>query len=262
MVIYLDVYFAVNFLMNYLLLAIMGSMLPAQRYRGGRLLGAAMIGTVWSIGVILLQQTESWLILILTLFFVGSLMMTAAFGRCTLAESGKRLLIFWVLSILVGGFFELVGQSYIGRWPLSSFFAAVCGTGMLGRSAVQIIRSWLRTQFCICEVTLRHQGKEKKCMALWDTGNQLFEPYSHQPVHVVTSEVCTGLCDRITRVIYIPFSSVGTEHGVLPGIQIDEMEVSRGGKIIACYQNPWLAISRKPLSLRHQYEMLLHGQRG
>ncbi len=33
-----------------------------------------------------------------------------------------------------------------------------------------------------------------------------------------------------------------------------------GGEKIRVLEHPWVAISETPLSVRHQYEMLLHGE--
>ena len=72
-----------------------------------------------------------------------------------------------------------------------------------------------KRQEALVKVKISYQGTEKTVTALWDTGNQLCEPYGGQPVHVVTGRVCE-----------------------------------------------WLAVSKRPLSLTHQYEMLLHGEEG
>ena len=69
--------------------------------------------------------------------------------------------------------------------------------------------------------------------ALWDTGNQLYEPYGGQPVHVVTRAVSLALCKTVPQIIYIPFRTVDSEYAVMPGIRIDFMEVEKEGGGIA-----------------------------
>ena len=60
--------------------------------------------------------------------------------------------------------------------------------------------------------------------------------------------------------IYIPFCSVGNEHGILPAVRMERMEVRQRGEKIRVLEHPWVAISETPLSARHQYKMLLHGE--
>ncbi|MDD3251987.1 MAG: sigma-E processing peptidase SpoIIGA [Lachnospiraceae bacterium] len=269
MIVYLDVYFAVNALMNYLLLVLTRQIIGAAaagRVRGGplrrglRVIAAAAFGALWSCAWLYLPPKVWWVGSAWSWVVAGSVMLVIAFGRCSMPVLGKELLMFWVLSTMAGGVFELFGQRSIGRFPLSVLLCIACGLGLAGHLLAGVGRDWLRMRRCLYEATLRYQGREKTLPALWDTGNQLYEPYSHQPVHVITYEACRGLCDRVPGVIYIPFHSVGAEYGMLPGIQIDEMEVAQGGKLIRRFEKPWLAVSRKSLSTGHQYEMLLHGE--
>ena len=255
--------------MNYLLLVLTRRMLGAAaggRVRGGplskglRVIAAAAFGALWSCVWLYLPYEMWWGGSVATWVVAGSVMLVIAFGKCSMPVLGKELLIFWVLSAAAGGVFEWFSQRSIGRFPLPALLCIVCGLGLAGRLLVGMGRDWLCMRHCIYEVTLRYRGREKTLPALWDTGNQLYEPYSHQPVHVITYEACLGLCDQVPRVIYIPFHSVGAEYGMLPGIQIDEIEVAQDGKLIRRFEKPWLAVSRKSLSTGHQYEMLLHGE--
>ena len=105
-----------------------------------------------------------------------------------------------------------------------------------------------------------YQGKQKTVLALLDTGNQLYEPYGHQPVHILEKNAWPEFPEPVFKVIYIPFCSVGNEHGILPAVRMERMEVRQRGEKIRVLEHPWVAISETPLSVRHQYEMLLHGE--
>ena len=109
-----------------------------------------------------------------------------------------------------------------------------------------------------CRVTLKYRGRSLQVTGLIDTGNLLYEPYGHQPVHIITASAIGELVDTVTKVIYIPYSSVGKSSGMLPGIRVDEMTVKQEGRPEQRIKEPWIAICHKPLSEEHKYEMLLH----
>ena len=66
-----------------------------------------------------------------------------------------------------------------------------------------------------------------------DTGNQLYEPYGHQPVHILKKNAWPELPEPVFKVIYIPFCSVGNEHGILPAVRME-----RDGSAAAGEKNP------------------------
>ena len=203
-------------------------------------------------------------------------------GRCLCQQSGKRkfsdfhdigisLLTFWMVSALAGGIFSVLGDQTLAGWYLSGtravrqwrllplcFWAAGIYFGLCG--CLGLIRKKTKEQRILYQVKLSYRGEEVLVTALWDTGNQLYEPYGGQPVHIVTGEVCRRLCKSVPQLIYIPFRTVGNEYGMMPGIRIDFMEAEEEGKVVRRWERPWLAVSKRPLSLSHQYEMLLHGE--
>lgn len=308
---YLDVFFMVNFVMDYLLLLLVRQILhlpppgepaagtygaktgegkadrakagaaktgrekagAAAAYLGSRLRipAAAAAGGLWACAAVLLPGMPGWLGWCLTWFLVGGGMVLLAFGRRPIREFFRSLLALWLVSAAAAGVCGLVGDMVPAAWYLTGsrpadqwqiLTAACVAAGIFfgGCACADYLREKSRMQEHLYQVTLHYRGNTKTVRALWDTGNQLYEPYGHQPVHVITYEACRGLCGQVSRVIYIPFRSVGTGYGMLPGIQVDEMDVEREGRLVKRYQKPWLAISREPLSSRHQYEMLLHGE--
>ena len=278
---YLDVFFFINFTMDYLLLFLVkqilhlpvpGKSITKKHLRSHlRLAAAAFAGGVWACSMVFMPWMPGWLEWVLTWFLAGGMMVLLAFGRKPFGDFFRCMLTLWLVSTAAGGFFALVGDMvpaawYLtgmrpaGQWQLPAAACMAAGIFFGGRTAADYLREKIQMQEHLYQVTLHYRGNTKTVKALWDTGNQLYEPYGHQPVHVITYEACRGLCGQVSRVIYIPFRSVGTGYGMLPGIQLDEMDVTREGELVRSYEKPWLAISREPLSSRHQYEMLLHGE--
>ena len=290
MTVYVDVLFAVNLGMDLVLLGLVKRLLGLGTRRR-RLLAGAAVGASLACGQAaagaklaasrmwdpVSQGTGypgSWQIVVLTAAFCllsGILMLLAAFGRCGVRELLRRFLALGLCTAGAGGLCAAAVQTagpggvFSGGGPLGGplpvgTLLCLGAAGWFGGRACLRTFQARRMEAARYQVVLHYHGKEKQVEALWDTGNRLYEPYGHQPVHVLSREACKGFCESVSQVIYIPFRSVGAAWGLLPGVRMDEMEVLKDGRLIRRYERPWVAISREPLSPRRQYEMLLHGE--
>lgn len=261
MILYLDVFFLVNAIMDGLLLLLVKSFLKIPA-RGWRIVAAAVVGAAWACLVVVCGRflpVFFWrLSLLFSWVFGAGGMVYLAFTPEKFKDFFRCLIVFWIVSVAAGGIFGAAWVS--GRWSFAGVLCVGAGIYFGGCAAAGFLREQMRIRKNLYEVTIYYQGKQETVTALWDTGNQLYEPYGHQPVHVISQEAAGRLGDTVSRIIYIPFSAVGTEHGILPGIRADRMEVAKDGAVIKRLEKPWLAISREPLSATHQYEMLLHGE--
>lgn len=264
---YVDVFLLVNGGMDLLLLGMTGWLLGLSARRG-RLLLAAVLGTAWSFLGLFLPRLPVWGEMLITWILVGGGMVLLAFGR---ERAVSRWGVFCLVSVTAGGVFTVLGEEVpaawyltgartVRQWRLVPFSLTVLLLALAGRVFLSAAARLFRGRTKLYQVTLFHRGKTLSVTALWDTGNRLYEPYGHRPVHVVTEGACRQLCDAMSRLIYIPFRTVGDGQGVLPGIRIDRMEVLDHGKVIRTYEKPWLAISRRHLSETDRYQMLLHGE--
>lgn len=282
---YLDVFFLVNFGMDYMLLALVGRLLHLAASRR-RLAAASLAGAVWACLDLMIPELDGWAELLVTWLGIGGMMVILAFGsksslhvqtggkgrpgRIELTHIGSCLVTFWLVSVMAGGIFGALGDQTpagvylsgtraVRQWPLLPWCFLVAGIYFGICAGIRLVKRKAGEQKLLCRVKLFYRGKELVVTALWDTGNRLYEPYGNQPVHVVTKQVSLKLCRSVPQLIYIPFRTVGEEYGMMPGIRIDAMEVEREGNVIRRYDRPWLAISKRPLSLENRYEMLLHG---
>lgn len=268
---YLDIYFFVNFAMDILLLLMVRKILKLSPKKG-RLALAGFAGALWACVLVYLPVLPALLEAGATWVLGGGMMIFLAFGRMALAEFGKTVCTLWLVSAAAGGVMTALGDHVRMGWYMAGgmiparFSAISLLCWMAGIyfgicACVAFVKAQIRERDNLYEVTLTYRGKKKQVTALYDTGNRLYEPYGHEPVHIITYDACIQLCETVSQVIYIPFQAVGTESGMLPGIRVDEMEVAQGGKTVMHYDRPWLAISRERLSPGHRYEMLLHGDK-
>ena len=282
---YLDVFFLVNVIMDGMLLLLVKRFLKAPG--SWRSMGAAaVLGGVWACGAVVAENALGcgavtagsvwergtaivgsagafkewlwWIFRFLVWLSGAATMVYLAFRPGTRRDLIRYLLVFWIASAAAGGVYGAVLRN--GSRSLAGVLCIGIGICFGGSAAAEYLREQKRLQERLYEVTIHYQGRQETVKALWDTGNQLYEPYGHQPVHVISQEAVRRLGDQVTGVIYIPFSAVGTEHGMLPGIRADWMEVAKDGAMVRRLERPWLGISREPLSAARRYEMLLHGE--
>ena len=248
MTIYLDQAFALNSLLDYLLLRVCGtvtatpkntlrlslgaavgglyavaSLLPGFRFLGKIPWQMAFAGVICLVafgpGRGLLRRTA--VLLLLAAAFSGVVLALTELFRAPAALVSGRVyypVSFGVLVLTAGGAFSLM------QWALSRM-------GHQGRD--------------IARVTVRNRGRQAAFTALRDTGNTLHDPISGLPVMVAEGELLKTLApdvppgglDRpaelletlhqlgITGFRLIPYRTVGVERGMLLAFRPEEVEV-------------------------------------
>lgn len=282
---YLDLFFLVNLAADCYLLFLTGLVLREPvRKRKGRLLLGAVVGAAAGCALVFFPNLPVSVWILLELVLPAVLMTRAAFGRGGLLELLRRTTVLWMAAALTGGSFSLLEsagggrelpvsgnapQAFVGTvtavweqtpWTFRKFGLALSVAGGALWAGTVFLRQGMVFHNSLYEATLYYQGKQKTVRALRDTGNQLYEPYHHQPVHILERSAGLEFGEAAAQVIYVPFCSVGKEHGILAAVRMDRMEIRQRGRLVRVLENPWVAFCETPLSARHRYEMLLHGE--
>lgn len=267
---YIDVLFIINFTMDFIVLSIVRLGMKYRLIRWRMILGA-ILGAAWAVFAAAFPFLPVLPEMIVTYVVVSSLMVMTAFDLKRPKEIGKAVGALYLAAVVVAGIMNALyqhtkagyyieqilkgnGQKNITLYRL--FFLAA-GSYFGIRCILKRIPGLLRGKNHFYEVTMHYRGKKKKVTALLDTGNQLYEPVSRRPVHVVTYEAVRELCECISEVIYIPYGSVGKANGVMPGIFLDEMEVRQGDEV-KVIERPLVAVCKRKISRNGEYQMLLH----
>lgn len=220
-------------------------------------------------------------------------MVYIAFNSRTLKELCKQLLIFYMTSFVFGGAalslihfikpHEAQTQNgvYIGEYPLKVVFLG----GIVGFTiiviAFKIIKSKLSSNDIFYDIEIYAEGKKIETKAMIDTGNMLKEPITNTPVIIVEhtllyeaiskqilnniDEILLGNFNNIedeikekyvTKLRFIPFSSIGKANGMLLGIKADKV-VIRNDERTKEIEKVILAIYNKSLTKRGEYRALL-----
>ena len=253
MKIYLDMFFFVNFLMNYVVLYVV-SLIKRKRISLKRTILVSAVASCLSV-VYLLTGIGHGLICSILVCFVQTLI---GFGKQKYIVYIKDLIIFfgtyWVLG---GGLQYLSSQVLSGEYTL--ILLLVCAIVIL-MTGDRIINSGLRYKkhkSCIHSVTLEMNGKKTGYTGYVDTGNQLIEPISGEPVMIIQKNDCNLLEDENLIFRMIPYHSIGKKNGMLQGIRIDRAIISNEGKESFVWENPWVAISQEEVSATGEYQVLL-----
>lgn len=274
--VYLDVIFALNGVINYLLLCASGRLCGTMPRRG-RLIPAALLGALYACGAVLpgmgFFSRGVWRIAVL------ALMVLLAFGkgRSAILSGG----VFLALSLALGGLMLML-STLLGAqiWLLEGkayyligFPTLVLTAGALYLGAWLLQGGMAHTGGGLVRAKLTVLGECTELTALRDSGNTLRDPFSGRPIPVVEGQVLTRLLPRAERALtrdavqamallheelprlrlrLIPYRAVGTQQSLLLAVRADDFCV--GGR-----RNPglYVAISPTKVSENGQYEGLI-----
>lgn len=259
--VYIDVLFAVNLLINYILISAAGILSQLSRNKL-RISFGAFIGACYAL--LIFFPNFSVLFTTICKLLVSMLIVAASFPFYTIKSYIKALIIFYMVSFGFGGcvlgvfYFSDIGARLGAVYSNGIFYFNLPWTilllsGTLFYCAVKLC-ALLSSKF-YTNTNLRKKlriclgDKSAELTALLDTGNALIDPVTLSPVIVAeyralkplfSPDMQSGL-DRITsdnltwimaevsehglRTRLIPFSSLGKENGMLLGFVPDHAEI-------------------------------------
>ncbi len=286
-VVYIDVLFAVNFLLNYILLRAAGFICRTRPPLWRTAVGAAL-GAAYAIAVFFpeLGTLDSFIFKLLASLAV----VCAAFPIYSVGELLKLTGIFYGVSLVFGG----LSFAAIFMTGSGAMLGAVYSNGVmyLDLPLGALFLGAASFYICVCALSsamrlYRRRGSRRKLMielggrramltALADTGNILLEPISRAPVIVAELEALKELFDIPTRLSLssdnlqeslgeitalglkarlIPFSSVGEESGLMVGFVPDLAAVREGGGF-KVMESCIVGVYPKALSADRSYDAL------
>lgn len=285
-VVYLDAFLALNFVVNYLLLACAGKLDGALVSRGRVALAAGL-----GVGYGALALFPPWGFLEHPVCKAGAAvgMLLVAYGR------SERLLrtgaLFLVLSCAFGGgllLLAMVRGTGPGQGGLLGPSLGMRGILIAAALSYGVLSLALRGQFAhtrargeLQELTLTRRDKSVTVLALQDTGNTLQDPLTGRPVVVIEGVKLQGLFPELPlgdreslshpvellrelegvaqglRLQLLPYRAVGVECGLLLALRLDRAAYGPWE-----YRNCLTALSPTPLSDGGNYCALIGGREG
>ncbi|MFQ9515066.1 MAG: sigma-E processing peptidase SpoIIGA [Eubacterium sp.] len=263
--IYIDVYFGLNFLMDFVVLLITRIVIKSNRSIF-RVTMSAGFGALYAV-MILVFQISAIASLLCTYIVVAELMTLLAFGRANLRNSIKNILILYFVTFVTSGIInafyygtgfkknivELANADTFGNISISFILCISVIMVTTAMAVAERIRAGIKRSDNIFQVQITAGSKKVSVVALRDTGNSLIEPMTKKPVSVIEEDSLKPLDMESLRYLVIPYNSVGKSHGLMKGFIADRLEIN--GKII---ENAVIGIHEGRLSQDKKYEMILH----
>jgi stage II sporulation protein GA (sporulation sigma-E factor processing peptidase) len=285
-VVFIDVLFAVNLILNYFILLAVSGVLHRHDKRLRLFLGAAL-GAAYSIFIFFPQVSFLYSALLKVVFSIT--IVAVAYKFATLRNLIKLVIIFYIISFLFGGIIFAVylfvtppgmmvrnGVVYIDISPLVLILS---GAGCyITITLVSRIFNKIRKVNSLYDIFLEMDGRSAKMKALMDTGNTLTDAITGSPVIIaeygplerlippeLRETFKTGIvADTNTvsgsawagRFRMIPYGSVGAVYGLLPAFKPDRLTIiTKEGKTAA--EGVLVAVSGKSLCSDGSYCALL-----
>lgn len=286
MTIYIDIVLIENLIMNFIILLATGIILK-EKIKIIRLLSSSLIGAIYSV-VSYMSILEIYSSMILKII-LSIVIVYVAFNPQTIKKLWKDILIFYLTSFVFGGVaFALIyvvkpqdilmkNGLFLGTYPLKTIILGAIIAFAIILTAFTVVKSKITKKDMFYEIEINLNGKKIETIAMLDTGNQLKDPLTNTPVIVIEhtllydclpkeilnnlENLLGGEFDSIpeeymSKLKYIPFSSLGKQNGMLLGIKAESIKI-KGKDKEEEKKNIIVGIYNKSFTKRGEYRALM-----
>lgn len=272
-IVYLDVFFMINFIMDYIIILITSRIAKVKKKRIRQLAGAGC-GALYSV-IVIKPLTNHLFKITLVNILIAAVMVLISFGFTSASVYIKNVFLLFVVSFTMSGIINyLYYSTVIGKYVRNvlsgnsnkvvnarKFILVSVLAYILLSAIVRIIFSVRKDMELYYDVKITFRGKSVVVRGLYDTGNGLTEPVSGKMVHIAEYKILKPLLEgdeKAKENIYvIPFHSIGEEDGIMYGIRMDEMVVLVDDEPKFLY-NPIIGIYTGNVSKRGNYSVILN----
>ena len=181
MILYADLYIAVNVVIDFILLCITAHFMKYEKRFLRILLSAATASLLSLSTVILPYKITSFLPTLL----IPTVMLFVAFGKKTILQFAESYIILFGTAFAAGGMFKALTEKYSVISPIALFLVF---------SAIFMFCFWyfdifsLKKDFQTVEITIKSKNETKKFSLLCDSGCLAKEPISGLPVILLSPQ--------------------------------------------------------------------------
>lgn len=264
-VIYPDVIFATELLMNYMVL-ILYCRISAGRYGRLRKAAAVLVSTLFSVcGIIFSIWWKPWngvcsLALSLAAVFLELLVLQGKGKK--LRQYILEMPAMFVSAALLAGVLLLTEMPFHAGTLWKN--AVVCTAALSGGLAVIFRRQRGNRPESLKTVRITIAGETYTVTAIIDTGNNLYDRLSGLPVHIaeqkslLKEEQKKELFEKEPeRISFVPYSSLGNPGGLLTVLQAEQMIILDNGKKMEL-RDQKIGLTDQQLDRSGRWQMLLH----
>lgn len=240
-VLYVDVYFFINFCFNWICLFITGRILSLTM-KIPRFLLSSLLGAAGAVG--LLFVAPRWAVLLLHIL-LSLLICIIGVRHRTVPDFLRFVGLFFLSSVLIGGGMSAL-MNVMGGFGGGAAELFLYGTVLffILYTVWQVCGGWVKKRLStkVADVEIFYEGKKAIFAGLIDSGNLLREPLTGYPVVLIKARglegmLCaqtlqilkTGMTNGSTRVLAVPVHS-GAEKRMLFGFVPDALFITDGKK--------------------------------
>lgn len=259
MTIYIDVVLIENLVMNYIILLATG-LIMKTKIKHIRLILSGLIGAIYTLitYVITIEMYSNFFFKLL----LSVLMVYIAYNPQNMKRMWKQLLVFYLTSFVFGGAaFALIyvikpqdilmkNGLFLGTYPLKTVVLSAIISFVIIIITFKIVKSKISKKDILKDIRINIDNQQINIKAMLDTGNMLKDPITGNSVVVVektalyqilpkdfldnTERILGGDIEKvsdevkekyISRIKFIPFSSLGRQNGMLVGIKPTFVEI-------------------------------------
>ena len=267
-VIYLDVLFGMNMLMDFIVLYITNRIcrFTAACYR---IVIAAAFGALWGTFSVIIPSDLKIITNICTYLLVSWIMIRICYGKKKCKDILKGVLTLYVITFMLGGILHflyyytcagyVVKQIIVNDSGLFIFIIISIILLVLLYAQLVRIKTFADKKCSVCCVI---NDRKINMTGIIDTGNVLVDPFSHKPVCIAYIGHFKDILDEINDLTkvkydYIPFNSVGCSKGLLEVIVVDNICISAGRKK-KNINNAMVGLSHNILSKDDEYDFIVN----
>lgn len=252
MTIYIDVVFIENIVMNYIIL-IANSLILKIKINHLRLIFASSVGAIYTV-VAYMFPNEVFSNFFIK-FILSIIIVYISFKTKELKKFSKQIVVFYLTSFVFGGaafaFIYIIKPQnilmknglFLGTYTLKTVVLSTIIAFVIIILTFKFVKNKFSKKDIYKEIDVGIDGKTIKVKAIVDTGNMLKEPITGKPVMVIEhtcfydvlpkeildnlEKILGGDLENIseeirntylTRLKFIPFSSLGKQNGMILGI--------------------------------------------
>ena len=274
--VYVDVLFLLNLIIDYIIICSTAFILNKKSHTL-RFLGASAIGSVYST-VIFFPQLQTLNVIILKLL-VSFVIVLVAFKWQSIVAQIKLFITYYLINFIYGGgmyaFYRFTnlgskmnysnGEFYIDI-SLGTIIVLAVSFYFLIKVFGRILNGANQTSV-IKEIEIQHNNKCVSTNALIDTGNNLYDPISQQPVILVEKEIINKIINissdenlnyiKNHKMRIVPFYDANGNSSIIYAFKPDKLYNTTDQKEI---ENVLIGISEHKLSTDKTYQALMHSK--
>ena len=230
MIIYVDLVFLLNILLDFILL--MGvSVILTRNTKIKRLLLGSLVG---GISTIILFINISGLLSFIFKIILGLLMVLVTYGYHSFKYTFNNLFYLYSLSFSIGGVMYLLMDK-----PYYNYCVLVIGFIIVLYLYIKMIKKYQTNYTNYYKVKIIIKGKLYDVVGFLDSGNKLYDTYKKRPVVILDKKIKYNLED----IIYVPYTSLNNS-SVLKCLKTDKIIINN-----QVFKNYLVGLSNKKINI-------------